>query len=188
MVGSGAAGGMAAFQLATAGIKVLMLEAGRHARPPPGVPDDGVAVRVAAPRPPAPGPSRARRWPSTTSSTGPTANNPAFAKHKKVTSYAGNTFTRNWVVNEKEHPTTGTPVLLGAGPGAGRQDELLGPGALRYGPLQFQAASRDGFDVDWPISYEDVAPYYDKVDVLLGCSGTKEGLVQVPDGIFQRPS
>jgi choline dehydrogenase-like flavoprotein len=41
--------------------------------------------------------------------------------------------------------------------------------------------------VDWPISYEDVSPYYDKVDVLLGCSGTKEGLMQVPDGIFQRP-
>ena len=39
----------------------------------------------------------------------PYANNPAFAKYAKVTSYAGDTFTRNWVVNEKEHPTTGTP-------------------------------------------------------------------------------
>ena len=54
--------------------------------------------------------------------------------------------------------------------------------------MQFGAASRDGYDVDWPITYDDVKPYYDKVDVLLGCSGTKEGLEQVPDGIFQRPS
>ena len=59
--------------------------------------------------------------------------------------------------------------------------------AMRYGPLQFEAASRDGYDVDWPIGYDDISPYYDKVDVLLGCSGTKEGLVQVPDGIYQRP-
>src|SRR5207249_4712724 len=49
------------------------------------------------------------------------------------------------------------------------------------------AASRDGFDVDWPISHDDVKPYYDKVDRLLGCSGTNEGLEQVPDGVFQRP-
>ena len=46
----------------------------------------------------------------------------------------------------------------------------------------------DGYDVDWPISYADVSPYYDKVDILLGCSGTREGLDQVPDGVFQRPS
>ena len=42
--------------------------------------------------------------------------------------------------------------------------------------------------MDWPLSYEEVAPYYDQVDRLLGCSGTREGLAQVPDGVFQRPS
>jgi hypothetical protein len=36
--------------------------------------------------------------------------------------------------------------------------------ALRYGPLQFQAASHGGFDVDWPIACKDVKPYYDKID------------------------
>src|SRR5205085_8111514 len=70
----------------------------------------------------------------------------------------------------------------------GGRTNFWGRGALRYGPLQFNAARRDGFDVDWPIRYDDVKGYYDKVDVLLGCSGTNEGLEQVPDGVFQRPS
>ena len=94
-----------------------------------------------------------------------------------MTSYAGDTFTRNWVVNEKEHPTTGTPYSWVRARVLGGKTNFWGRGALRYGPLQFGAASRDGFDVDWPITYDDVHPYYDKVDVLLGCSGTREGLV-----------
>ena len=50
----------------------------------------------------------------------------------------------------------------------------------------FKAASRDGFGDDWPISYADISPYYDKVDTLLGISGTRENLPQLPDSIFQR--
>ena len=86
-------------------------------------------------------------------------------------SYAANTFTRNWVVDERQHPTTGTPYAWVRARILGGKTNFWGRGALRYGPLQFNAASRDGFDVDWPISYDDVKPYYDKVDVLLGCSG-----------------
>jgi choline dehydrogenase-like flavoprotein len=187
VVGSGAAGGMAAFQLATAGIKVLMLEAGRmldwareyrtmewpyasmrRHRLPPGERAINVAEYSFLDR--------------------PYGSNPAFAKYKKLTSYAGNTFTRNWMIDEKEHPTTGTPYAWVRARVLGGRTNFWGRGALRYGPQQFKAASLDGFDVDWPISYDDVKPYYDKVDVLLGCSGTKEGLEQVPDGIFQRPS
>jgi choline dehydrogenase-like flavoprotein len=106
---------------------------------------------------------------------------PSFAKYRKLGSYAANTFTRNWVVDEKQHPTTGTPYAWVRAQVLGGKTNFWGRGALRYGPLQFNAASRDGFDVDWPISYEDV-------DRLLGCSGTTEGLVQVPDGVFQRPT
>jgi len=186
VVGSGAAGGMAAFQLATAGIKVLVLEAGRmldHRREyrtmewpyasgrRSRLPPDERAIAVA----------------EYNFLDRPYGNNASLAKHRKVASYAANSFTRNWVVDEKEHPTTGTPYSWVRARVLGGKTNFWGRGALRYGPLQFQAASRDGFDVDWPISYEDVSPYYDKVDVLLGCSGTKEGLVQVPDGIFQRP-
>ena len=51
----------------------------------------------------------------------------------------------------------------------------------------FKCKTHDGYGEDWPISYADIAPYYDKVDTLLGISGTKENLPQLPDGIFQRP-
>ena len=142
-----------------------------HARPPQGVPDDGVAVRLAAPAAACPPTSARSRSPSTTSSTGPTATTRRSRKYKKLASYAGNTFTRNWVVNEKEHPTTGTPYSWVRARVLGGKTNFWGRVAIRYGPLQFQAASRDGFDVDWPIGYEDVAPYYDKVDVLLGVLG-----------------
>jgi len=187
VVGSGAAGGMAAFQLAMAGVKVLLLEAGRmidtrteyrtmewpyasmrRNRLPPGERPIAVAEYNFLDR--------------------PYGSNPALAEHKKVMSYAANTFTRNWVVDERENPTTGTPYAGVRARILGGRTNFWGRGALRYGPLQFKAASLDGFDVDWPISYEDAKPYYDKVDMLLGCSGTNEGLVQVPDGVFQRPS
>ncbi|MGI8672013.1 MAG: GMC oxidoreductase [Luteitalea sp.] len=187
IVGSGAAGGMAAFQLATAGLKVLVLEAGRmldhqkeyrtmewpyqslrRQRLPPEMRGLNVAEYNFVDR--------------------PYGNHPQFDKYKKLASYAGNSFTRNWVVNEKENPTTGTPYAWVRARVLGGKTNFWGRGALRYGPLEFKAASHDGYDVDWPIGYEDVKPYYDKVDVLLGCSGTTEGLAQVPDGIFQTPS
>ncbi len=187
VVGSGAAGGMAAFQLAMAGVKVLLLEAGRMI-------DTKTEYRT-------------MEWPYASNRRGrlpagerpidvaeysfldrPYGSNPAFDKYKKVMSYSANQFTRNWVVDEREHPHTGTPYAWVRSRVLGGKTNFWGRGALRYGPLQFNAASRDGFDVDWPISYDEVKPYYDKVDVLLGCSGTNEGLMQVPDGVFQKSS
>jgi choline dehydrogenase-like flavoprotein len=185
VVGSGAAGGMAAYQLAMAGIKVLVLEAGRML-------DHRKEYRTM--EWPYASPRRQRLPPDHRALAAaeynfldrPYGDNPAFAKYKKLASYAGNSYTRNWVVNEKDHPTTGTPYSWVRARVLGGKTNFWGRVAIRYGPLQFQAASRDGFDVDWPFGYEELKPYYDKVDVLLGVSGTREGLDQVPDGIYQR--
>lgn len=59
--------------------------------------------------------------------------------------------------------------------------------SLRFGPDDFRARSRDGLGDDWPIAYEDVAPYYDRIDREIGLFGSMEGLPNAPDGIFMEP-
>ncbi len=59
--------------------------------------------------------------------------------------------------------------------------------SLRFGPFDFKRKSLDGLGEDWPISYDDIKPYYDKVDRLVGIFGTNEGLPNEPDGIFMPP-
>ncbi|MEB2781658.1 GMC family oxidoreductase [Algoriphagus sp. C2-6-M1] len=59
--------------------------------------------------------------------------------------------------------------------------------SLRFGPNDFKRASIDGLGDDWPIGYDDVKPYYDKVDKLIGVYGTKEGMYNEPDGFFLPP-
>ena len=57
--------------------------------------------------------------------------------------------------------------------------------SLRFGPDDFQRKSIDGLGDNWPITYDDLAPYYDKVDELIGIFGSAEGLPNDPDGKFQ---
>jgi choline dehydrogenase-like flavoprotein len=59
--------------------------------------------------------------------------------------------------------------------------------ALRFGPTDFRARSTDGMGDDWPISYEELAPYYDKVESYIGVFGSKENIPNAPDGIFLPP-
>lgn len=59
--------------------------------------------------------------------------------------------------------------------------------SLRFGPLDFRRRSIDGLGDDWPIGYDEIKPYYDKVDRLVGIFGTKEGIYNEPDGIFMPP-
>jgi choline dehydrogenase-like flavoprotein len=59
--------------------------------------------------------------------------------------------------------------------------------SLRFGPKDFKRKSIDGLGDDWPIGYEDIKPYYDKVDRLIGIFGSVEGLENEPDGIFLPP-
>ncbi|MAJ37322.1 MAG: GMC family oxidoreductase [Flavobacteriaceae bacterium] len=59
--------------------------------------------------------------------------------------------------------------------------------SLRFGPKDFKRYDQDGLGDNWPIEYEDVKPYYDKVDKLIGVFGTNEGLPNDPDGYFLPP-
>ncbi|RZP08716.1 MAG: GMC family oxidoreductase [Flavobacteriales bacterium] len=56
--------------------------------------------------------------------------------------------------------------------------------SLRFGPDDFKKKSIDGLGDDWPISYDDIKPYYDKVDKLIGVFGSKENMYNEPDGFF----
>ncbi len=186
IVGSGAAGGMAGFQLASAGLKVLMLEAGRALDPfkefktmewPYQTPDRG---RLPAGEH------------SITAAEYRMVDRPygtakAFAKYKTLYSYSGNPYSKHSVVNEREHPYSGTPYAWVRARVLGGKTNIWGRVSLRLSDYDFKAKSRDGFGEDWPIGYADVAPYYDKVDRLLGISGTTENLPQLPDSLYQRP-
>ena len=59
--------------------------------------------------------------------------------------------------------------------------------SLRFGPRDFKARSIDGLGDDWPIGYDDVKPYYDALDRLVGIFGSNEGIENEPDGVFQPP-
>src|SRR5689334_19308000 len=59
--------------------------------------------------------------------------------------------------------------------------------ALRFAPVDFKSRSTDGMGDDWPITYEDVAPYYDKVESYIGVFGTAENVSSAPNGIFLPP-
>jgi choline dehydrogenase-like flavoprotein len=186
VVGAGAAGAMAAFRLAHAGIKVLLLDAGpevdtvnlyRSAEWP--YESDHHWELPAEEHPLAPAEYRMLARPY--------GRQPEVSQYKKVLAYPADDFSRNVLVNEKEHPFTGTPFAWVRARALGGRTLFWGRCALRLSNYDFKAKTHDGFGEDWPIGYEDLAPYYDQVDRLLGISGTREHLPQLPDGIFQRP-
>src|SRR5918996_263821 len=113
-------------------------------------------------------------------------------KHSKVYSYvqgwSGPDYSRNMVVDEKEHPYSGTNYAWVRARCLGGKTNIWGRLALRLSDYDFKAKSHDGYGEDWPLSYKDLASYYDKVDLYLGISGVKENLPHLPDSLFQRPT
>jgi choline dehydrogenase-like flavoprotein len=113
-------------------------------------------------------------------------DSPSTHVHSYVQSWSGSDYSKNIVVDEKDHPYTGTRYAWVRARCLGGKTTIWGRLALRMSDYELKARSRDGFGEDWPISYADLAPYYDKVDLYLGISGHPEGLEHLPDSRFQR--
>jgi choline dehydrogenase-like flavoprotein len=188
VIGSGAAGGMAAHVLTSQGMSVLMLEAGKKI---------DTTKELKSMEWPYDHPRRGDLPPGqhALSLNEYTIRQPPYAadsKYTKVYSYvegwSGADYSKNIVVDEKEHPYTGTNYAWVRARCLGGKTNIWGRLALRLSDYDFKAKSHDGYGDDWPISYKDVAPYYDRVDQYLGISGVKENLPFLPDSLFQRPT
>jgi choline dehydrogenase-like flavoprotein len=188
VIGSGAAGGMAAHVLTSRGLKVLMLEAGKKL---------DINTELKSMEWPYEHPRRGDMPPDHhalslneyTIRQPPYAADAKFTKvHSYVQGWSGSDYSKNIVVDEKEHPYTGTNYAWVRARCLGGKTNIWGRLALRLSDYDFKAKSRDGYGEDWPISYKDIAPYYDRVDQYLGISGVKENLPYLPDSLFQRPT
>ena len=155
IVGSGAAGGMCAYVLACSGVKVLRLEAGRDYDPVSETPMFQLPFDA---------PLRAAGTP------------------EKPFGFYDATVDGGWrVPGEPYSSAEGTDFLWWRARMLGGRTNHWGRISLRMGEYDFKPHSRDGLGFDWPMSYEDVAPYYDKTEALIGVYGSNEGLENTPN-------
>ncbi len=164
IAGSGACGGWACMELAKAGFKVLLLEAGSSI-------DPNKAFR--------------HRWPYQLPFRG--SGQPGFLRKY---SPSATEFNYRIMIDDRENPYTTPPDK----PFRWVRSRILGGRTLhwsrasdRMSDFEFKAASRDGYGEDWPISYRDIAPYYDRLERFIGVSASPANLPQFPDGVFLPP-
>ena len=86
------------------------------------------------------------------------------------------------------HQRSGIPgIFVVSFADVGGRTNHYGRISLRFADYDFRGRSLDGYGEDWPITYEDLAPYYDKAERLIGVYGSKEAIRSAPDGVFQPP-
>lgn len=170
VVGSGASGGWACKRLAEGGLKVALIDAGRPQ-------------------------SDANFCEHQPAYELPYRNQAPYLLEKtqavQMQCYACDEFTHNWYCNDLDEPYTtddGFPFSWqGRVRMTGGRTNCWGRVSLRLSHYDLKAASYDGYGVDWPLDYPDLAPYYDIVEEYVGITGMLEHLPQLPDGKFQPP-
>ena len=104
--------------------------------------------------------------------------------------YACDEYSHQFFVNDNEHPYTfrpDKPFMWIRGRQVGGKTFCWARESYRYSDYEFRAAERDGYEQNWPFSYQELAPYYDCVESYIGVSASYEGLAQMPDGKFLPP-
>ncbi len=167
VVGSGISGGWAAKELTEKGLKVLLLERGRNI--------EHIKDYVTANK---------EKWEFPHRGEKPTQqmleDYPVLRRD-----YPLNETVLDFWVKDKECPYTETkPFSWYRGYHVGGRSLMWGRQSYRLNKWDFEANLKDGHGVDWPIRYEDMAPWYSYVEKFAGIQGSKEGLDVLPDGEF----
>ncbi len=164
VVGSGAGGAMAAYELTRQGVPVLLLEAGRDYDPKTETPM--FKLQADAPL-------------------------MGAGTADKDFGYYDATVDGGWTVpNEPYTSAEGTEFKWWRARMLGGRTNHWGRYALRFSEHDFKGKSRDGLGADWPFEYQDLAPWYDKTETLVGVCGTNTGLDDMPpspEGVLQPP-
>lgn len=169
VVGSGISGGWAAKELTEKGLKVLLLERGRNI--------EHVKDYVSANKEAWDFPHRGRRTQQMIHD---------YPNLKR--DYPLNETNLDYWCKDSEHPYTEVkPFYWFRGYHVGGKSLMWGRQSYRWSDLDFEANAKDGFGVDWPVRYKDIAPWYDYVEKFAGISGNKDGLAVLPDGQFLPP-
>ncbi len=169
VVGSGISGGWAAKELCDLGLKTLVLERGRNVE---HIKDYPTAVKEMWEFP------HRGRMPRSVEK-----ENPIVSR-----CYAFGEATDHFFVKDNEHPyIQEKPFDWIRGYQVGGKSLLWARQVQRWSHFDFDAPMRDGFAVEWPIGYSDIAPWYSHVEKFAGISGNKDGLEHFPDGEFLPP-
>lgn len=173
VVGSGISGGWAAKELTEKGLKTLVLERGRNV-----VHGEDYTTEHKGP------------WEMEFRGLG---DRKLFEEEypRQLRSDVINEYNYHFFVNDKKHPylveDEENPFLWVRGYHVGGRSLTWGRQSYRWSPMDFQANGNEGIAIEWPITYEEIAPWYDYVEQFAGISGQAEGLPQLPDGQFLPP-
>ena len=165
VIGSGAGGGTVTKVLADLGISVLLMEAGPMLNM---------------------GELKEHMWPYQAPNRGAGPRGQAYTGGPTGFTYSA-TYGGAQLEGEPYTVAPGSEFSWFRSRILGGRTNHYGRVTLRFADYDFKPRSTDGLGFDWPITYEDLAPYYDKAERLIGVTGTKEGIRSAPDGIFNPP-